>query len=150
MNALSEFGILTSRLNMVLELLDKGAADQYETLRAVSMDKMEYLRCINALDPSYWSGRVILFNRQTPLHRDTRNPPAEWTPLHAAGSFTNGGSLFIHELNLRLRYLPGDLILLRGCVLSHSVEPWSGGQRISAAYFTHECFWKYFGQHLSL
>lgn len=135
---------------MVLDLLDQGAASQYKDLRDVAESKLEYLRGINALDPSYWQGRVILFNRQTPCHRDTRNPPAEWTPLHAAGSFTEGGSLFIHELNLRLRYLPGDLIFLRGCLLSHSVEPWSGGQRISAAYFSHESFWKYFNRRLSL
>lgn len=128
MKALSEFRILTKRLNGVLDLLDEGAADQYRNLRTVSMGEMQYLRGINTLDPSYWQGRVILFNRQTPRHRDIRNPPAEWTPLHAAGGFTEGGSLFIHELNLRLRYLPGDLIFLRGSLLSHSVEPWSGGQ----------------------
>ena len=84
-------------LNGVLDLLDKGAADQYKDLRSVAMSELEYLQGINALDPSYWQGRVILFNRQTPCHQDTRNPPAEWTPLHAAGSFTQGGSLFIHE-----------------------------------------------------
>lgn len=150
MNALSEFRVLTGRLNRVLELLDEEAAKQYEHLRTIATGGMEYLRAINTLDPSYWQGRVILFNRQTPCHRDTRNPPAEWTPLHAAGCFTKGGSLFIHELNLRLRYLPGDLILLRGCLLSHSVEPWSGGQRISTAYFSHESFWRYFGQRLTL
>jgi len=150
MKALSEFTILTTRLNQVLGLLDPGAADQYKNLRAVAASGMEYLQGINTLDPSYWQGRVILFNRQTPCHRDARNPPAEWTPLHAAGSFTKGGNLFIHELNLRLRYLPGDLIFLRGCLLSHSVEPWSGGQRISVAYFSHESFWKYFNQRLSL
>lgn len=150
MKALSEFRILTKRLNGVLDLLDKGVADQYRNLRTVSMGEMQYLQGINTLDPSYWQGRVILFNCQTPRHRDIRNPPAKWTPLHAAGGFTEGGSLFIHELNLRLWYLLGDLIFLRGSLLSHSVEPWSGGQRISAAYFSHELFWKYFNQRLSL
>jgi len=150
MKALFEFRVTTRRLNGVLDILDEDAADQYKRLRAVAAEEMDYLRAIDTLDPSYWQGRVILFNRQTPRHRDTRNPPAEWTPLHAAGNFTGGGSLFIHELNLRLRYLPGDLIFLRGSLLSHSVEPWSGGQRISVAYFSHESFWKFFNRRLSL
>jgi hypothetical protein len=150
MTAISDFGMTANRLNGVLDLLDEGAAVQYKQLRKTSTERIPYLRAFYALDPSYWQGRVILFNRQTPCHRDTRNPPAEWTPLHAAGSFTEGGSLFIHDLKLRVRYLPSDLIFIRGRVLSHSVEPWSGGQRISAAYFSHESFWNYFGHRLSL
>lgn len=150
MRALSEFRITTKRLNGVLDILDPDAAEQYKQLRVIATGELDYLRGITALDPSYWLGRVILFNRQTPCHRDTRNPPPEWTPLHATGSFTKGGSLFIRELKLRLRYLPGDLIFIRGYALSHSVEPWSGGQRISAAYFSHQSFWKYLGRRLSL
>ena len=150
MKALSEFRIVAKRLNGVLDLLDPGAAHQYKLLKDIAMKKLDYLRAIGTVDPSYWQGRVILFNRQTPPHRDTLNPPAEWTPLQAAGSFTDGGSLYIHDLNLRLRYLPGDLIFLRGCLLKHSVEPWEGDQRISAAYFSHESFWRYFGQRLSV
>jgi len=148
MKALSGFRLITERLNNVLSILDPAAAFQYEQLQAVATENLDYLRAIRTLDPSYWQGRVILFNRQTPWHRDTRNPPAEWTPLHAAGNFTRGGSLYIHDLKLRLRYLPGDLIFLRGRLLSHSVEPWEGGQRISAAYFSHESFWRYFKYRL--
>ena len=150
MEALSEFRLITKRLNSVLNLLDPSAALQYQRLQEVATENLDYLRAIRTLDPSYWQGRVILFNRQTPCHRDMLNPPAEWTPLHAAGSFTQGGSLYIDELKLRLRYLPGDLIFLRGRLLSHSVEPWEGGQRISAAYFTHESFWRYFNLRLSV
>ena len=148
MKALSEFKIVAKRLNNVLNILDPEAASQYKQLKDVAMKELDYLRAIGNLDPCYWQGRVILFNRQTPPHRDTLNPPAEWTPLHAAGSFTGGGSLYIHDLNLRLRYLPGDLIFLRGRLLRHSVEPWEGGQRISAAYFSHESFWRYFKRRL--
>jgi len=148
--ALSAFKMLSKRLNWVLDILDPRAAEQYKTLQKVSMEKLEYLQGFNAINQSYWQGRIILYNRQTPPHRDTRNPPLEWTPLHAGGEFTEGGALFIEELKLRLRYLPGDLIFIRGRLLTHSVEPWSGGQRISAVYFTHDAFWKSLNLDLTL
>lgn len=150
MNTLWSFDVLSQRLSKVFGLLDRRAADQYKTLRKVAMENLAYLRGFNALDACLWPGRVLLFNRQTPCHRDSRNPPGEWTPLHAGGDFTEGGALFVHELNLRLRYLPGDLIFLRGHDLSHSVESWSGGQRLSAAYFSHQALWKYFKLSFSL
>lgn len=150
MKALSELRNVSQRLNYILELLDPAAASQYEKLQATATTDLEYLQAIKSLDPSYWQGRMILFNLQAPPHLDKRNPPAEWTPLHAAGSFVAGGSLFLHDLNLRLRYLPGDLIFIRGRLLEHSVEPWQGGQRISAVYFTHEDMWKYYKLRLSM
>jgi hypothetical protein len=93
---------------------------------------------------------MLLFNLQAPPHNDLRTPPAEWTPLLAAGNFTSGGCLYIHDIKLRLRYLPGDLIFIRGHSLKHSVEKWDGGQRISVVYFTHESMWKYFERRLIL
>src|ERR1700753_2319191 len=150
MKALYKLRVVAKRLNKVLELLDPVAESQYKELQEIIKDEVDYFRAIQSVDPSYWQGRAILFNSQTPPHRDTRNPPAEWTPLHAAGNFTKGGSLYIHDLKLRVRYLPGDLIFFRGRLLLHSVEPWDGGQRISAAYFTHESMWRHFNQRLSL
>lgn len=145
-----EFDILSERLNNVLRVLDLPAAEQYEKLRQAAGKELPYLRALHRLDPCFWQGRILLFNRMTPPHKDLLNPPAEWTPLHAAGNFTTGGSLYVDELRLRVRYLPGDLIFLRGRCLTHYVERWEGGQRISAVYFTHESFWGYFNQRLSL
>ena len=149
MNALWELRIIAKRLNHVLDLLDPGAASQYQHFREAAMLAHPYLRAFAAVDPSYWIGRVILFNSQTP-HKDNRNPPAEWTPIHAGGDFTEGGGLFIEELNLRIRYLPGDLIFIRGRLLTHGVAQWEGGQRISAVYFTHESLWAQLGLCLSV
>ncbi|KAF9779911.1 hypothetical protein BJ322DRAFT_1012744, partial [Thelephora terrestris] len=148
--ALSDFKLIAKRLNKILEVLDPGAASQYLNLRQTAMDKVPYLRAFDAVDPSYWQGRMILFNSQTPAHTDNRCPPPEWTPLHAAGTFTEGGCFYAHDLKLRMRYLPGDLIFLRGYSLSHSVKPWKGGQRISVVYFTHESVWQHFDCVLTL
>lgn len=148
MKALWDLRVTAQRLNQVLRLLDPKAADQYEKLREAAIRAHSYLRAFNALDPSYWMGRAILFNSQTPPHRDKKIPPAEWTALHAGGKFTKGGCLYVRELKLRIRYLPGDLIFIRGWFLTHEVELWEGGQRISVAYFTHESLWKQFGLRL--
>ena len=148
--ALCSFNMLSRRVNGVLSFLDEGAAKQYKALQEAAMKKLDYLRALNTIDPCLWMGRVFLFNRETPCHRDTRNPPGEWSPLHAGGDFTEGGSLFVEELKLRLRYLPGDLIYIRGREVSHLVEPWSGGQRVSVVYFTHKTLWEYFKLRLFL
>ena len=148
--ALSDFKLIAKRLNKILEVLDPGAASQYLKLWQTGMDKVPYLRAFDAVDLSYWQGMMILFNSRTPRHRDNQCSPAEWTPLHAAGTFTGGGCLYAHDLKLRIRYLPGDLIFLKGYSLSHSVEQWTGGQRISAVYFTHHSVWKYFDCVLTL
>ena len=150
MKALYNFRVLSGRLNQVLELLDPNAASQYKEFREAAEEALPYLRAFAAVDPLYWLGRVILFNSRTPPHQDNSSPPAEWTPLHAGGDFSQGGTLFINDLNLRIRYLPGDLIFFRGRLLSHEVEPWEGGQRISAAYFTHDSLWKQLGLRLSV
>jgi hypothetical protein len=46
-------------------------------------------------------GRAIMYNRQTP-----------------------GGDLYIPRLKLRIRYLPGDMVVLRGRILPHEVRAW--------------------------
>jgi hypothetical protein len=148
--ALSELSVSAQRLNNVLEQVDPGAAAQYSELRKRAENSLPYLRCLNSEDPSLWQGRMFHFNLLAPPHYDTRNPAAEWTPLHAAGDFSRGGCLFVHNLNLRLRYLPGDLIFFRGRLLKHSVEEWGAGQRISVVYFTHETLWKYFNCRLTV
>lgn len=148
MTALWDLRLTAGRLNQVLRLLDPNAAAQYEEFRKAATRDQAYFRAFEAVDPSYWLGRAILFNSQTPPHRDRKIPPAEWTALHAGGKFNKGGCLFIRELNLRIRYLPGDLIFFRGWFLTHEVEIWEGGQRISAAYFTHESLWKHLGLRL--
>lgn len=102
MNALSDFGIVTKRVNHILELLDPGVAAQYKKLEELVGEKLAYFRALHGVDLSLWHGRMVLFNLVTPPHQDTQNPPGEWTPLHAAGDFTEGGCLYIHELKLRL------------------------------------------------
>jgi hypothetical protein len=90
-------------------------------------------------------GRAIMFNRQTPLHPDRLDPFTSWAIMIALGDFQNGGDLYVPRLKLRIRFLPGDMIAIRGRILPHEVEAWSGGQRVSIAHFTHQSLWDSFG-----
>ncbi|KAF8834993.1 hypothetical protein BDN67DRAFT_913812 [Paxillus ammoniavirescens] len=62
-------------------------------------------------------GQEVLFNRFSGRHIDSQDPQAAYAGLFAAGSFTSGGYLHLHQLNLQIRFFPGDFILVRGGVL---------------------------------
>jgi len=41
-----------------------------------------------------------------------------------------------------MRMQPGDIVFLKGRVVRHLIEDWTGGQRISVPHFTHTSTWK--------
>lgn len=90
-------------------------------------------------------GRAIQFNRQTPLHPDRQDPRKSWASMITFGKFTTGGELCVPRLNLEMRYLPRDAVVLRGRLLPHEVKAWGPGQRLSIAHFTHESLWQSYG-----
>lgn len=99
-------------------------------------------------DSLLFEGRSLIFNRQTSRHIDGRDLLSGWQVLIAGGDFSSGGSVRIPKLGLRLRLLPGDMVMIRGRVLAHEIEPWKGGQRISLVNFTHESVWRYAERNL--
>ncbi|KAJ8579255.1 hypothetical protein M405DRAFT_754724 [Rhizopogon salebrosus TDB-379] len=98
------------------------------------------MRVLQSIDELSWEGRSVQYNRQTPLHPDSTDPPSAWVALVALGKF-KGGSLFIPRLNLVLYYEPGTIIFIRGHILPHEVLAFHDGQRVSIAHFTHESLW---------
>ena len=96
---------------------------------------------LNAVDPLLLEGREILFNRKSGLHNDQSDPHLAWAILLALGNF-KGGYIRVPALGLRARLEPGDAIFIRGRVLKHEIEAWSGGQRISIPHFTHTSVWR--------
>ncbi|KLO17329.1 hypothetical protein SCHPADRAFT_887118 [Schizopora paradoxa] len=135
--------ILSQRLNGILQEIDPEFFGGLQAVRSFIDRNIASVASLAANDPILMEGRSLIFNRQTPLHNDSLDCPTGWQFIIAAGHFTSGGSLYIPHLDLSLRLLPGDLVALRGRVLSHEIEPWSGGQRISMVNFTHESVWKY-------
>ncbi|KZP14426.1 hypothetical protein FIBSPDRAFT_689361, partial [Athelia psychrophila] len=83
-----------------------------------------------------YEGREILFNKVSPLHTDTQDPPYSWAVLAAFGT-TTSVEMRLPQLNLRVAFNPGDLLAIRGRVLKHSTTHWDAGQRIVIPHFTH-------------
>jgi hypothetical protein len=102
------------------------------------------LSVLNGIDRLFLEGREALFNGLADKHTDRWDPQLGWVVLVALGSF-KGGYLYLPKVGLRVRFGPGDVILLRGRVIQHMIEVSDGGQRISIPHFTHTSLWDTFG-----
>lgn len=135
--------VLSHRVNEVFRLVDPVFHANLKELQRRICNAYPLMSCFNAIDPLLMEGREFLFNRISGLHRDSQDPKGAYAGLMALGSFTSGGDVHIPELNLRVRLLPGDFVAIRGRILTHGIEPWFGGQRISIPHFTHTSLWRH-------
>lgn len=134
--------LLSKKINEAIELVDPKFFAALTEFYKVSRAKHPSLAIWASVDSSLLEGRELLFNRLSGRHWDSQDPRLAYAGLYAAGNFTSGGYLYFPQLNLRVRLLPGDFILLRGRVLEHEIEAWEGGQRISIPHFTHTSLWR--------
>lgn len=114
-----------------------------ETLMAKVEKSHPYMKALNMLDPLKMEGRAIMYNRTTPNHHDVKDSHVAWACLVLLGRIIKG-TLYFPRLNLRVRYIPGDVVWLRGSILDHEVEVWEGPQRICVAHFTHNSLFTFF------
>ena len=129
-------------MNEAIRSTDPIFFDALTQLSKVSKEKHSSLAVWDSVDPLLLEGRELLFNRLSGSHFDSQDPIKADAGLYAAGNFNKGGHLFFRQLNLLVRLLPGDFVLLRGCVLVHEIEEWEGSQRISIPHFTHTSLWR--------
>ena len=134
--------LLSKRINETIERVDPDFFHALSELHRRATAKHASLAAWTSVDPLLFEGRELLFNRISGVHRDTQDPKLAYAGLFAAGNFTFGGHVFFPQLNLRVRLLPGDFVLIRGRVLEHMIEGWEGGQRISIPHFTHTSLWR--------
>lgn len=140
---------LSERINEAIRLTDPEFHQSLLQLREAALKKHPIFEALNAIDPLLLEGRELLFNRLSGIHRDSLDPILGWAGLYAAGYYTSGGYLYIPPLKLRIRFQPGDFVLIRGRVVEHAIQEWSGGQRISIPHFTHTSLWRDCGlEHL--
>jgi hypothetical protein len=137
--------ICASRINGVLKAIDPIQYAALVDLNIAIDEKYPHVMALRTIDPLLLEGRAIMFNRQTPEHLDEDDPWNSWAFLLVLGNFKQG-HLYIPRLKLRLFYEPGVLVAIRGRILSHEVEAWIGGQRISIAHFMHKSLWDEFGK----
>lgn len=85
----------------------------------------------------------MLYNVRMEEHVDSQDPQRSYAILAVFGDF-QGGYLVYRTLGVRVRFQPGDFQLLKGKVVPHEIEPFTG-QRISVPHFTHLSCWKSVG-----
>ncbi len=134
--------LLSKRINETIERVDPVFFQALTDLHKRAIAKHPSLAAWTSVDPLLLEGRELLFNRISGRHRDSQDPKLAYAGLFAAGNFTSGGQIFFPQLNLQVRLLPGDFVLIRGRVLEHEIEGWKGGQRISIPHFTHTSLWR--------
>lgn len=140
--ALAEMKTLSLLVNTILEKIDKNQFEALKSLQTRIFHHYPIVQALASIDPLIMEGRAIMFNRKTPSHTDRLDPFRAWATMITFGNFTEGGQCYIGRLKLRIRYLPGDAIIIRGRILPHEVESWGPGQRISIAHFTHTSLWE--------
>ena len=100
-------------------------------------------RMFSVLDDSIFHGKSIIYNRETALHADSKDPKSVLTPILTLGKYT-WGRLDIPVLGMSVSYDRRTLVLLRGAELPHAVR-YGGGFRISVANFLHGYTLKEYG-----
>ena len=96
-------------------------------------------------DAMHYEGREIVFNLYSLPHWDEQDPHWSWAVIMYFGTFEEAYLEFI-QLNLRVRFRPGDVIFFRGKDLLHSVMMWKGGERHFIINFTHDAMWRKAGK----
>lgn len=136
--------MVSHRVNAALKAVDPEHYKRAEALRGRLEDTFPFVNALNTNDPLVYEAREILFNIQKEVHVDRQDPPMSWVVDLALGEH-QGGHLVLPQLGLRIRLEPGDVIMLRGRMIRHGVEDWTGGQRISMPHFTHSSTWRMMG-----
>lgn len=136
-----DFRLLSHRINIIIKFADPEHYKELLELKRRIEAMIPSYKTLCAIDPLLYEGREILFNRLSGLHTDSQDPPLAWAILTAFGKF-KGGYVFLPHLGLRIRLEPGDIVLIRGRVIPHLIEEWTGGQRISIPHFTHSSLWR--------
>jgi len=139
---LAKMKSLSLLVNTMLEKIDKNQFEALTSLQTKISRRYPIVKALSSIDPLIMEGRAIMFNRKTPSHTDRLDPFHAWATMITFGNFTEGGECRIQRLKLRIRYFPGDAIIIRGRILAHEVESWGPGQRISIAHFTHTALWE--------
>lgn len=142
-NLLDMLRVQLRRINEVLKMWDE---DAWKMLEEVST-KAKQSPNVKAMAANWHSvmlGLALIFNRITPGHVDDRSIAEGYDILATLGNYENG-LLHLPDHNLSLPYGPGTLIILRGRLIKHAVEPWVGSRKVTLALFSNEAVRKQLG-----
>ena len=137
----ANMSLLSHRVNVLMRTLDPTHYHDAEELKKRLSKMYPGYGAIAHLDKLVYDGREVLWNVLSDLHTDRQDPVFGWAILCTFGDF-KGGHIYLPNLGLRMRMQPGDIVFIKGRVLRHKVEEWTGGQRICVPHFTHTSVWK--------
>lgn len=141
---IDQLDVFNHQMNVLLEEIDKAQFDSLTAIWNTLKETRPWLEGMSAYDCQVIGGRAIIFNRRSGEHRDGGDDPLAWAFLIVLGDFVNG-EMVLKDVNLRTRYLPGDVIIMRGNVLWHEVESYIGTERICMVLFSHGAIAKELG-----
>ena len=142
-NLVKELELLAHRVNSCYK---HAVPEFYKALQVFHKKHTEScagIEAMTSIDPLLVEGRELLYNVQLAKHLDRQDPIRSMAAFAVFGDF-QGGYLRCEDLGYRMRFRPGDLILLRGRVVAHEIEAFTG-QRISIPHFTHTSCWRALG-----
>lgn len=142
---LLNLGIVSHHANSFLLHADRTHYQDAVNLRNIACNQLASQAALGTIDPLIYEGRELLFNRVSEEHTDSQDPPFGWAILVALGH-NSPVTLTLTQLNVQMRFRPGDGIAIRGRVLKHKTSAWETGQRIVIPHFTHSATWQTFNQ----
>ncbi len=140
---LNELGLLAHRVNACIKFADPKFHRDLQVFREKHLKSQAAIEAIASIDPLLVEGREILYNVRLSEHTDRQDPRRSLAAFTVFGEF-QGGYVLYRTLGIRVRFKAGDVNLLRGRVVPHEIEPFTG-QRISIPHFTHTSCWKSVG-----
>ena len=87
--------------------------------------------------PTSFTGMDLIVNRVTPPHLDSGGAVTFYDHLLSLG-FGHQATLDLDDFGAKFTYAPGTSVFLTGRVLTHSVPPWSGGERAVVAHYSKD------------
>ncbi|KAK7012364.1 hypothetical protein R3P38DRAFT_2550174 [Favolaschia claudopus] len=80
-------------------------------------------------DPGPWIGRAIVYKLEVLEHVDGLDDGP--TASFCVGDFA-GGELYLSDIDVKLSYRQGDIIIFMSGLLYHTVGTWKSGSHISS------------------
>lgn len=87
--------------------------------------------------PTVYPAMDVIANRITPRHCDVGGASAFYDHLVNFGPDHNA-KLSLPDLGAEFIYQPGTSVLFSGKALYHSVDEWTGGERLVIAHYAHD------------
>lgn len=136
------------RLNHLVSLLHPSLYHLLLSVRPLIHEHPTIHQLLSLWD-SLFLGHSVIMNRTSGEHLDSHGLRRGFDGLLAAGTFAEG-DLYFKDMNVRLKFEPGTLVLFDGTAQRHSVLGWTGDQRISNAFFVHRSVFEELGLDTSL